>query len=230
MKLHRIHSWKLTPKEAIRLQERLKKKIVLKNAFESLKDLKFIAGCDLALDLKKNHAIGGVIVFSFPELKEVERKIVVRKLTFPYVPGLLSFREGPVLLDAIESLKIEPDLFVFDGQGIAHPRRLGLASHMGLFLKKPTIGCAKSRLYGQYREPHWKKGSFSPLVGDDGKPMGVVLRTRDHVRPVFVSPGHKIRIGTASRVILKCCDGFRIPKPTRFADHAVEAYKRKIVS
>jgi len=227
MTIYPIHAWKLSPTEAIQLQRRLKRQISPVNAFQKISEIRWVAGCDLALDLKRGKAFGGVIVYSFPDLEEVERRVAVQKISFPYVPGLLSFREGPILLKAIASLKHTPDLFIFDGQGIAHPRGIGIASHLALFLKKPTIGCAKSRLYGQYREPGLCRGDVSRLRSPEGKAIGSVVRTRDRVKPVFISPGHNIDVATAVRVILQCGDGFRIPKPTREADHYVEVCRRK---
>jgi len=226
MKIYSMHRWDMNTREAMALQSKLKEKILLKNSFRSIKEIHRVAGCDLALDIKSNLAWGGVVVYSFPDLEVVERRIIVQKLSFPYVPGLLSFREGPVLLKAIGTLETIPDLFIFDGQGIAHPRGIGIASHLALFLKKPTIGCAKSRLCGTFREPGPKRGDSSPLHSKEGKTMGRVLRTRDRVKPIFVSPGNEIDTRTAVRIIMKCCDGYRIPKPTREADHFVEAQKR----
>jgi len=214
----------LSYKQAIEIQNRLRKQVRLKNSF---KKIRFIAGCDLAFTKDGKKAIGGVIVYSWPDLNEIERQFYIGKVVFPYIPGLLSFREAPVLMNTIAKLKVKPDLFIFDGQGIAHPRRVGLATHMGLLLNKPTIGCAKSRLIGKYREPGKKRGSISPLFSNEGMKIGNVVRTRDHVRPIFVSPGHRIDFQTAIRIIMDCVDGFRIPKPTREADHWVAQVKRR---
>jgi len=214
----------LTTKQAIEIQNKLRKQVRLKNSFKRLRS---IAGCDLAFTKDGKKAIGGVIVYSWPNLKEIERQFYIGKVTFPYIPGLLAFREAPILLKTIEKLKTEPDLFIFDGQGIAHPRKMGIATHMGLLLDKPTIGCAKSRLVGKYQEPGKKRGSISPLLTNDGRRIGNVVRTRDHVRPIFVSPGHKIDFQTAIRIMMDCADGFRIPKPTREADHWVAQVKRR---
>lgn len=202
----------------------LRRQLVLKDEFKALN---LIAGCDMAIDPENNWAYAGVIVYEWPSLREVERRAVKTKLTFPYIPGLLSFREAPALLRAISKLKSSPDLFIFDGQGTAHPRGIGIASHMGLWLDRPTIGCAKSRLIGRYKEPREKFGSYESLFSEEGKILGVVFRTRDSVRPVFISQGHKVSLRTSIDLIKKCCDGYRIPKPTREADHYVEAFKRK---
>jgi deoxyribonuclease V len=147
-------------------------------------------------------------------------------LKFPYVPGLLSFREIPALLKAFAKLKRRPDLVFVDGQGLAHPRRLGIASHLGLWLDLPTIGCAKSRLCGEYREPGKKRGNFSPLL-DRGEEIGAVLRSKDEVSPLFVSVGHRIGLASAIRLTLACHEGRRIPAPTRQADRLVAEVKRQ---
>jgi deoxyribonuclease V len=218
-----MHSWNLTPTEAIALQKELSAQIILKDDFKKIKTL---AGADLALSENKKEAYAGVIVFEFPSLKEIERIYTVEPLTFPYIPGLLSFREGPILLKAFEKLKNQPDLILFDGQGIAHPRRLGIASHMGLLLDRPTIGCAKSLLCGKYKEPGIKRGSGSPLI-DHGEVIGAVLRTRDGVNPIFISVGHRISLESAIKIVLQCHSGFRIPKPTREADIFVGQLKKE---
>ncbi len=212
-----LHSWQVPPREAMQIQAHLAEKILISELKEPVK---VIAGADISLDLKQGNGIAGIIVYSFPELKELERKYFVGKLSFPYIPGLLSFREGPLLLEAFCKLEHEPDLIFFDGQGIARPRRLGIASHLGLWLDKPTIGCAKSLLIGKFIEPPSQKGNFTTLIDRD-EVIGVVLRTKDHVNPIFLSPGHKIDLETAIQFTLACCDGYRIPKPTREADKYV---------
>jgi deoxyribonuclease V len=169
---------------------------------------------------------GGVITYTFPRLEEIERRWVRMKLKFPYVPGLLAFREAPVLLAALKLLSTEPDLLLFDGQGIAHGRRMGIATHMGILLNKPTIGCAKSRLVGTFEEPGADRGCYEPLV-HGGETVGAVLRTRKQVRPIFVSPGTGISIKTSINIVMQCLDGYRIPKPTREADHYVGSIKRR---
>jgi len=166
-----------------------------------------------------------VIVYQFPQLREVERRMARRTLRFPYVPGLLSFRESPVLLAAIEQLRTEPDLILVDGHGIAHPRRFGIACHLGLLLDRPTIGCAKSILVGEAAEPGVRAGSTAPLV-DKGEIVGTVLRTRDRVKPIYVTTGHRVSLESAVRIARQCLDGFRIPKPTREADHFVRDLRR----
>jgi deoxyribonuclease V len=214
--------WDLTPRQAIRLQERLRGRVVLEDRFDAIR---FVAGADLAFDPATNLAFAGVIVYRFPELEEVERRMARRKLRFPYVPGLLSFRESPVLLAAFARLRTEPDLILIDGHGRAHPRLFGIACHIGLLLDKPTIGCAKSLLVGEFEEPRAGLGATSPLMLE-GRRVGIVLRTRENVKPLFVTQGHRVSLPSAVRLVRQCLDGFRIPKPTRQADHYVRELRR----
>ncbi len=227
MKLAIQPHWNLTPREAMRLQEQLGERVVLEDRFEGIR---FVAGADLAFDPKTDLAFASVIVYRFPELAEVERRSARKKLRFPYVPGLLSFRESPVLLAAFTRLRTEPDLILIDGHGRAHPRLFGIACHLGLLLDKPTIGCAKSLLVGESEEPGRRAGSTSPLTFK-GQRVGTALRTRDDVKPIFVTPGHRVSLETAVKLVRQCLDGTRIPKPTREADHACRelrrAYERK---
>jgi len=214
--------WNLTPQEAMRLQETLRERVEREDRFGTLQ---FVAGADLAFDPETNLAFAGVIVYQFPQLREVERRMARRTLRFPYVPGLLSFRESPVLLAAFEQLRTEPDLILVDGHGIAHPRRFGIACHLGLLLDRPAIGCAKSILVGEAAEPGVRAGSTAPLV-DKGETVGIVLRTRDRVKPIYVTTGHRVSLESAVRIARQCLDGFRIPKPTREADHFVRDLRR----
>jgi len=161
-------------------------------------------------------ATGAVVILNYPELRLVETKIVNGRLDFPYVPGLLSFRESPLVLAACEKLMVIPDLILVDGQGVAHPRRMGLASHLGLFLNTPTIGCAKSRLCGEDKVPGAEPGSHAELV-DRGEIIGAALRTKLGVKPVYVSIGHKVDLPTAIHWVLECCRGYRLPEPARLA-------------
>jgi len=214
--------WKLTPREAMRLQDRLRERVVLEDCF---KRIRYVAGADIAFDPETQVAFAGVVVYRFPELKEVERRMARRKLQFPYVPGLLSFRESPILMAAFARLKTDPDLILIDGHGRAHPRLFGLACHIGVLFDKPTIGCAKSLLVGNAGEPAAKAGSSAPLEFR-GERVGVVLRTRDGTRPIFVTQGHSISLPTAVKVVRRCIDGYRIPKPTREADRYVRDLRR----
>jgi len=154
---------------------------------------------------------------TFPELKVAEKIVKKRNLDFPYIPTLLTFREGPVLLECFRSLKNNPDLIIFDGQGIAHPRRMGIAAHLGILLGKASIGCAKSRLYGECKNPGNKKGDFCYLRSRDGTKIGAVLRTRAGVKPIFVSPGYMIDIEDSIEIVLRCCSKYRIPEPIRMS-------------
>ncbi len=190
-------------------------------------ELKLLAGVDIAIRKNEQKAYCGIIVFSYPDLEVVEEAFLQGDLLFPYVPGLLSFREGPLFLETYRTLKVKPDLIVFDGQGIAHPRKLGIASHMSLFIGKPTIGCAKSRLYGTYEEPGNNRGDRSYLLDRDGVPIGIVLRTRDRTKPVFISPGSGIGIDESAVIMERCCGKYRIPIPTREAHIRVGYYKKK---
>jgi len=214
--------WNLTPREAMRLQESLRERVELEDRFG---DIHYVAGADLAFDPETEVAFAGVIVYRFPGLEEVERRMARRKLRFPYVPGLLSFRECPILLAAFARLRTEPDLILIDGHGRAHPRRFGIACHVGILFDKPTIGCAKSRLVGEHQEPGERAGSTAPLMLE-GERLGVVLRTRDGVRPIYVTTGHRVSLDSAVGLVKQCVEGFRIPKPTREADHYVRDLRR----
>lgn len=223
MEILSLHSWNISPEEAYSLQKRLADKVVLDTRGGSIE---IVAGVDTAFDLENGECIAGVIVFRFPGMDIIERQNYRRKIEFPYIPGLLTFREGPAVLGAIEKLHIKPDVFFFDGQGIAHPRRMGIATHIGLFLNLPTIGCAKSRLCGAYKEPLNTRGHFTYLK-DGNEIIGAAVRTRKDVKPVFISPGYKISISMAIGICLRCTYGFRIPEPTRQAHIYVEKLKRK---
>lgn len=216
MKALSLHLWNVSPREAIQIQQDLRPRI---SRQYDLSKIHYIAGADIAWERnapKDYSGYAGVIVFEFPSLREVERVWAYAHGTFPYVPGLLSFREIPLLIPAFEKLTIEPDVILIDGQGIAHPRRIGIASHLGLLFDKPSIGCAKSRLIGTHREPAPPRGSHTRLL-DKGETIGAVLRTRDGVNPIFISIGHRMDLKHAISLTLACSDGFRIPKPTRLA-------------
>ena len=209
--------WDISPRKAIRRQQVWRERVETQDRFGTLQ---YVAGADLAFDPQTNLAFAGVIVYRLPELVEVERRMARRKLRFPYVPGLLSFRECPILLAAFARLRLTPDVILVDGHGRAHPRRFGIACHLGLLLDTPTIGCAKSVLVGEAAEPGARAGCTAALV-DKGEQVGVVLRTRDQVKPIYVSIGHRVSLDTAVHIVGLCLDGFRIPKPTREADHWV---------
>ncbi len=211
MKYLNLHSWEVSPGEAIQLQKELKKKISLKKSFNNVK---IVAGADVSY--YKNKMIAGIVILKFPQLEIIEKKSSVSSVNFPYISGLLTFREGPSLLEAFKKIKTTPDVILFDGQGIAHPRRMGIAAHLGLFLGKPTIGCAKSRLSGKYTSVGEEKGNYA-LLKESEEVLGAVLRTRKRVKPIFVSPGHKIDLPNSIEIVLKCTVKYRLPLPVREA-------------
>ena len=214
MKYQRLHPWDISPSEAIRIQIKLKNRVRL----EPLqKPVVRVAGADIAIFRKSQEAFAGVVVMSYPDMTILEKRGKRVQVSFPYIPGLLSFREIPGLIMLFEKLTYEPDLILVDGQGIAHPRRMGLATHLGLIFNKPTIGCAKSRLFGRYREPGLKAGSTQPLLTDQKEVVGAVVRTKTNVRPLFISGGHKIDLDASVHFTLTSCRGYRLPEPTRQA-------------
>ncbi|RLB25975.1 MAG: deoxyribonuclease V [Deltaproteobacteria bacterium] len=217
-----LHPWNVSYKEAIQIQNRLKKQLVLDLPFATPKT---VGGVDVSVSIRSCHGWAGVVVLSFPDLEVVEESWAKGKIDFPYIPGLLSFREIPLILDALKDLSAEPDVFLCDGQGIAHPRRMGLASHLGVLLGKPTIGCAKSRLVGHYHEVGPMKGDYS-LLTDKGETIGAALRTRSGTKPIFVSPGYGLSIRKAIEVALCCCMKYRIPEPIRAAHRLVNQLRR----
>jgi deoxyribonuclease V len=213
VKVNSLHSWQVSTAEALDTQLRLASQVSRSSEVASPK---FIAGLDISVNRAQGTATGAAVVLSYPQLRLVESKVVSGKVDFPYVPGLLSFREAPLTLTVCEQLSFTPDLILVDGQGIAHPRRLGLASHLGLFLDTPTIGCAKSRLCGSYQVPAPEAGSYAELV-DRGETIGAALRTKLGTNPIYVSIGHKVDLETAIYWVLQCCRGYRLPEPTRLA-------------
>lgn len=205
------HSWDLAPQDARRLQKKLAARIIRVNRLGTVHT---VAGIDVGV--KGDAARAAVVVMTFPGLDIVAQATAVQPIRFPYIPGLLTFREGPVILDALGRLDQKPDLLIFDGQGIAHPCRLGIASHIGLIVDLPSIGCAKSRLCGQYQEPGSERGSRVSLI-DDGETIGAIVRTRTGVKPVFISVGHRIDLKTSIEYVLDACRGYRLPETTRMA-------------
>jgi deoxyribonuclease V len=199
-------------KEAKEIQSRLRQKIKI---IPLKKKPRFIAGVDAAFSEK--NVIAAACLYKYPELLPVENAHAVTDIAFPYIPGFLSFREGPAVIKAISKFKKKPDLILFDGQGIAHTAGIGIASHIGVLLNMPAVGCAKSRLVGDYTEPGRAKGEYSRLRYHD-KMVGAVLRTRDNVKPLFISPGHLIDISGSVDIVLKCTGRYRIPEPLRQAD------------
>jgi len=248
MQVKKLHNWNLSYSQAIALQKQLAEQV---QQIELKTRPKTIAGLDCALSPDKKRIIAVAVVLAIPQairglwetteqtdatlrssdssvrstsFEVIETATASQQLTFPYIPGLLSFRESPVCLDAVQKLKKEPDAFVIDGQGIAHPRRFGLAAHLGLFFDKPTVGCAKSRLTGTFEEPAPEKGAYSPLK-DNEEVIGAVVRTRTSVKPIFVSVGNKCRLKDAIEITLACTTKYRLPEPTRIAHQLVSKLK-----
>jgi deoxyribonuclease V len=223
----REHRWDISISDAIRLQKDISGEIISKGR---PKRINTVAGVDLSYEKLSSTGFCSIVVLTFPSMERIKIISGHDKVIFPYVPGLLSFREGPLFLKTFGKLKEKPDLIIFDGQGIAHPRKLGLASHMGYILGLPSIGCAKSRLYGIYDEPGPKKGDKSYLYGAEKMMIGTVLRTKDNIKPLFISPGHLVGIDEAADIIMQCVRGFRVPEPTRLADIEVALYKKSILN
>jgi deoxyribonuclease V len=220
MQILDLHPWDVSLSHAREIQNNLKNKIHLDNSFK-IKNIKRIAAADISFFPKGKYLFASMVICYFPTLSIIGAYHYKAQIGFPYVPGYLSFREAPVLLNLIKSVDEPFDLLLCDGQGIAHPRGLGLASHLGLFLDLPTIGCAKTLLVGKYKEPDLQKGCYSTLIYQN-KTIGTVLRTRAGVKPVFISPGHKISIKKAHQVVLTCCPFYRIPEPLRLAHFEVK--------
>ena len=209
-----LHSWTLEPGEAIKVQAALRERLVL--AWDG-RELRTVGGVDVSV--KGETARAAIVVLSYPELEPIEDVIADAPLVFPYIPGLLTFREGPAILAAWQRLGTVPDFLMFDGQGIAHPRGIGIAAQMGLWLKRPSIGVAKSWLYGVYTAPGSQRGDAAELRDkhDPTRVIGQVLRTRSGVKPVYVSPGHLIDVPHSVELVLACCTRYRLPEPTRRA-------------
>lgn len=210
----KLHDWNLSPTEAVALQSSLREQI--RFAPIDITKIKTVAGADISFNKFSETIYAGIVVLSFPALEVIETSGVVTTTKFPYIPGLLSFREIPALLEAWEKLEITPDVLVCDGQGIAHPRRMGIGAHAGLLIQKPTLGCAKSVLVGKFEEPEKTRGSWTPMIHKN-ETIGAALRTKNNVSPVYVSPGNLCDLESAIEVLLRCDGGYRIPEPTRRA-------------
>lgn len=213
MRVQALHGWDVTAAQAREIQVSLARRVATESG---VVNPRLIAGIDISAPDAQGVGRGAVVVLHYPEFGIVEVKEAQSKIRFPYVPGLLSFREGPLILAACEKLSNVPDLILVDGQGIAHPRRFGLASHVGLLLDLPTIGCAKSILCGQHQSVEEEAGSHTELR-DNGALIGAALRTKSRVKPIYVSVGHKINLASALQWVMKCCRGYRLPEPTRLA-------------
>ncbi|HVF88640.1 MAG TPA: deoxyribonuclease V [Blastocatellia bacterium] len=228
MEYDRIHSWGLKPSEAIELQKDLRGRVKIQPLD---RPVSLVAGCDISFNRFSEVIYAGILVLRLSDFEVVDRATVVTETSFPYVPGLLSFRETPALLQAWEKLSTAPDVVMLDGQGLAHPRRFGIACHFGLLTNTPALGCAKTVLVGKYTEPDGRAGSHSDMV-HRGETVGAAVRTKDRVSPVFISPGHLIDLPGAIEVALRCVRGFpekskyRIPEPTRLAHLMVNELRR----
>ncbi|HVG21269.1 MAG TPA: deoxyribonuclease V [Blastocatellia bacterium] len=240
MEYKRLHAWDLTPTEAVQLQKKLREQVRV----EPLKrDARLVAGCDISFNKFSEVVYAGIVVLRLPGLEIVDRATAITRTTFPYIPGLLSFRETPALLEAWEKLTTAPDVVMLDGQGLAHPRRFGIACHFGLITGRPTLGCAKTVLVGRYDEPGESAGSYSLMV-DKGETVGAAVRTKDRVAPVYISLGNLIDLPGAIDLALRCVKGYagqgeslfdskpaskskyRIPEPTRQAHLLVNELRR----
>jgi deoxyribonuclease V len=214
----------LTEEEAILIQETLKQQVIISDQLPA--EIKLIAGVDVEYDKDSDIITGAIAVLDYQTLETIEIATHTMQVPFPYIPGLFSFREMPVLLEAWKKLTILPEVIVCDGHGIAHPRRFGLACHLGVTLDKPALGCGKKRLFGHFEEPAEERGAISPLLAEDNNEhIGNVLRTQKGINPVFVSAGHKVSLATAGEIVLKMTTEFRLPETTRKADqYAREAF------
>lgn len=217
------HAWDVTPQEAIVLQKELQKRVSLAPLSH---EIRTIAGADVSLNFYGKDAFAGIVVLSYPDLEPITYALAKGRIEFPYIPGLLSFREIPLLLECFEQLSVKPDLVIVDGQGMAHPRRLGIASHFGVLTGVPAIGCAKSILYGAGEKPA-HAGEFSDLLDPKTKEkIGSLLKTKDRSNPLVVSPGHRVSFEDAVRVVSSCLRGYRLPEPTRQAHMLVNKFRK----
>jgi len=221
MHIKHLHDWNLQPKEAIALQNELSARLIDDTPLD-LSAIRTVAGVDVSV--KNGLSQAAVVVVSYPTLEPIETVRAMLPTSYPYIPGLLTFREGPVLEAAFRQLKHTPDVFVFDGMGQIHPRRMGIAAHLGLWLDKPTVGCGKTHFVGDYDEPGLNKGDYSNLTYK-GQQLGVVLRTRAKVKPVYISVGHRADLDTAIKLILAVTPKYRLPRPIRLAHKAAGEFQ-----
>ncbi|MDR4497374.1 MAG: deoxyribonuclease V [Candidatus Scalindua sp.] len=224
MKYLNLHPWNVDYKEAVEIQKKLREKVTLQSTLKDLDSI-LVAGADVSYDKENDRFIAGVVVFVLRTMEKIEESTASGRVVFPYIPGLLSFRESPILIRAFIRIKSVPNILMLDAQGIAHPRGIGLASHIGLLFDTPSIGCAKTRLIGEHDEVDNEVGDSKPLLVKE-RQVGAVLRTKKNVKPVFVSPGHKIDMITSIQVVLKSCRGYRLPEPTRQAHNLVSKIKK----
>jgi deoxyribonuclease V len=224
MRIRSPHRWNLAYPEAVALQERLRGQVRIEPL--PMRTIRFVAGADIAISRRLDRLIAAVVVYRFPDLERVETCFASVKTQFPYIPGLLSFREIPAIIACLRKVESPVDTILCDGHGIAHPRGLGLASHLGLLLGTPSIGCAKSRLVGTHDKVGPRRGDHTPLVYGNRR-VGTVLRTRDGVKPLFVSPGHLVDHAASRRIALACASRYRLPEPTRWADRLAGEERRR---
>ena len=224
MKAKNLHPWDVDYKTAVAIQADLRGKLVLSD--DGPRNIRIVAGADISCTKGDDRVYAAVVLLDAATLEVVEEARYSCRIAFPYIPGLLSFREGPPMLRAFEKLRKRPDMVLFDGQGIAHPRGFGLAAHMGLILDLPSVGCAKTRLIGTFEEPGARRGQCSPLM-HDGKQIGAVVRTKDRVKPVFVSQGHRVSLERAVEIVLQCARRYRIPEPIRRAHILVNKLRQE---
>ncbi len=223
MKIKFLHDWNLSPQQAIEIQKQLRYEVEMQDRFNQ--PIKTVAGIDLGYDVKNDMSRAVVVILSFPELELLETSEARLPIQFPYVPGLLSFREMPVAIKALEKLEITPDVILCDGQGLAHPRRFGIACHIGILADVPTVGVAKSLLVGKFENLGEERGSIEPLIHKNEQ-IGVALRTKSKVQPLFVSVGHRVSLETATDLVLQCAPKYRLPETTRLADK-LASYRKK---
>jgi len=224
MKVRHLHPWDVTPHEAVKIQIALRGRLRLgENMFSG--NVRYVGGADISYTRGDDRFFAAVVILEWPSLRTVEEATHAEKVTFPYVPGLLSFREGPPLIRAFEKLKRVPDVVLFDGQGIAHPRGFGLASHMGLILNVSSVGCAKTKLIGEHGEVEGAAGDYAELFFG-GRAVGAVVRTKKRVKPIYVSQGHRVGLRQSIQLALSCCRGYRIPEPVRQAHLLVNRMRR----
>ncbi len=224
MKIKKLHSWRVSTSEAKVLQQDLSQQLIFNFPF-SIQNIKMIAAADVSFNRFSKFLYAAIVLIAFPTMELQSVHAGRFKANFPYIPGYLSFREAPPVLELFNKIESIPDVLLCDGQGVAHPRGLGLASHLGLFLDLPSIGCAKSVLVGEYEEPDMAKGNHTDLVYN-GNIVGAALRTRTGVKPVYVSAGHKIDLSSAIEIVLKCSPKYRIPEPLRIAHEKVNEIRR----
>lgn len=220
MKIYQHHAWPSTVEEAIVIQEHLRNQVITSDKLQE--PVQYVAGVDMGFEADGTISRAAVAVLSFPDLQVIETSLAHRPTSFPYIPGFLSFREIPAVLDALEKIKTIPDLILCDGQGIAHPRRFGIASHLGVLVDIPTIGVAKSLLIGKHEELPETRGNWRSLR-HQGEIIGAVLRSRTGVKPLYVSSGHRISLATAIDYVLRCTPKYRLPETTRIADKLASA-------